>query len=245
MVNRILNAAVLVLLLSLALFTAGCSGPSLQGNTASMTPTGDTRVASASASEFMNPNPAAAAPDLGTYRIGDQDVIEITVFQVPELSQTVRVADGKITLPLIGNIQASGRTAEELRIDIANRSKQYLQSPQVSVNIKEFNSHRITVEGAVMKPGVFPITSRTSLLQSIALAQGFDRVADPGNVVIFRSIQGKRHAAKFDVDAIRAGKAPDPELQKGDVVVVSQSGARTALRDVLQVLPIAGMFLLL
>ncbi|MGE0212492.1 MAG: polysaccharide biosynthesis/export family protein [Parvibaculaceae bacterium] len=244
MLKRIFRAASIILLLPLAVFITGCSGPSLSGSP-TMTPTSDTRVASSSASAFMSPDPAAATPDLGSYRIGDQDVLEIAVFQVPELSQTVRVADGNITLPLIGSVRASGRTAEELRADIANRSQKYLQSPQVSVNIKEFNSHRITVEGAVLKPGVFPITSRTSLLQSIALAQGFDRVADPSNVVVFRSIQGKRHAAKFDVDAIREGKAPDPELQKGDVVVVAQSGARTALRDVLQVLPIAGMFLLL
>lgn len=227
-------------LLALALLASGCSGP-VPGEQSSMQPVADSRTASTAASQFMSSDPAA--PDLDTYRLGNQDVVEITVFQVPEMSQTVRVSDNVIVLPLIGKVQAAGRTVPQLQADIASRAKQYLQSPQVSVNIKEFNSQQITVEGSVNKPGIFPVASRTTLLQSIALAQGLDSIADPGNVVVFRNVNGQRQAARFDVSEIRNGRASDPTLQSGDVVVVPKNGVRSALQDVLQALPIGRTFM--
>lgn len=228
-------------LLALALLVAGCSGSApVPGQQASMQPVADNRTASTAASQFMSADPAA--PDLDIYKLGNQDVVQVTVFQVPEMSQNVRVSDNVIVLPLVGKVPAAGRTVPQLQADIANRARQYLQSPQVSVNIVEFNSQQITVEGSVNRPGVFPVSSRTTLLQSLALAQGLDQVADPGNVVVFRNVNGQRQAARFDVAEIRGGKASDPTLQSGDVVVVPKNGFRSALQDVLQVLPIGRTF---
>ncbi|MGE4245816.1 MAG: polysaccharide biosynthesis/export family protein [Parvibaculaceae bacterium] len=228
-------------LLALALLVAGCSGSApVPGQQASMQPVADSRTASTAASQFMSADPAA--PDLETYRLGNQDMVQITVFQVPELSQTVRVSDNVIVLPLIGKVPAAGRTVPQLQADIASRASRYLQSPQVSVNIAQFNSQQITVEGSVRRPGIFPVSSHTTLLQSIALAQGFDPVADPGNVVVFRNVNGQRQAARFDVAEIRGGNASDPTLQSGDVVVVPKNGLRSALQDVLQALPIGSTF---
>jgi polysaccharide export outer membrane protein len=151
---------------------------------------------------------------------------------------------GQITLPLIGSVAVAGKTATEIESDVAARlGKTYLRSPQVSVSVTEARSQRITVGGAVKTPGVFPISGTTTLLQSIALAQGLDTIADPTNVVVFRYSNGQRMAARFDVSAVGMGRSPDPLIVAGDVVMVDQSGARTALRDITQGLPILSLFM--
>jgi polysaccharide export outer membrane protein len=156
------------------------------------------------------------------------------------------VADnGAINVPLLGELPAAGKTAQELERDLAKKyGVKYLQSPQVSVFVKEYNSQRVTIEGAVKKPGVYPLRGKTSLLQFIALAEGLDGMSD-STVVVFRNNGGKRFAAKFDVDEIRAGNASDPVMQQGDVIVVSTSQFKTAFNNVLKVLPAAGLFVAL
>ncbi|MFV0296596.1 MAG: polysaccharide biosynthesis/export family protein [Hyphomicrobiaceae bacterium] len=180
------------------------------------------------------------------YRIGPQDVLEISVFKVPELSKSVQVADtGTINLPLVGDVQASGRTAQAIERELATRlGEKYLKHPQVTVFVKEYNSQRFTVEGSVKKPGVFPYRGRATLLQAISLAEGLDAVSDT-NVIVFRNINGKRAAAKFDIADIRAGKTDDPVIRSGDVVVVETSSAKELFNTVLKALPIAGVFALL
>jgi len=166
------------------------------------------------------------------YRVGPQDVIEIGVFQVPELNRTVRVNTmGQISLPLIGTMQAGGLTIRELEVAIATGLEaKYLQNPQVTLFVKEYASQRITMEGAVMKPGIYPLTGRTTLLQCIAQA-GLTPLADLKGVVIFRQIGGKKMGAVFDIKAIRAGNAEDPLVYGDDVIVVDQNGAKTALSN--------------
>jgi polysaccharide export outer membrane protein len=100
------------------------------------------------------------------------------------------------------------------------------------------------VEGAVKKPGVYPIRAKTSLLQSIAMAEGFDAVAD-STVVVFRQHDGRRSAAKFDVGHIRAGRAEDPAVQSGDVVVVSSSMMKETFNTLIKLLPATSAFALL
>lgn len=187
---------------------------------------------------------AAAAPGSSDYQISPLDVLDISVFQVPDLTKTVQVSSGgQISLPLIGAVTAAGKTAPSLEKEIAARlGAKYLQSPQVSVFIKEYTSQRVTVEGAVNKPGIFPMTGKTTLLQAIAMAGGLNRVGDPRGIVVFREVEGVRKAAKFDLPAIRSGKADDPVVAGGDVVVVDQSGAKTALRGVRESLGIFGLF---
>jgi polysaccharide biosynthesis/export protein len=189
--------------------------------------------------------PTGAAAD--DYKISPLDVIDINVFGVQELNRTVQVSSsGIITMPLINQVKAGGRTTEQLERDIAKKlSVNYLQSPQVSVFVKEYNSQRITVDGAVKKPGIFPTTGKVSLLQAIALAEGLNEVADPSGILLFRTVNNKRMAARFDLKQVRSGKVQDPMLQAGDIVMVDESAARTTLRDVKDALPLSGVLQLL
>lgn len=187
---------------------------------------------------------ATATPGSNAYKIGPQDVLDISVFQVPDLKRSVQVADtGTINLPLIGDIVAAGRTAQGLEHELAAKlAANYLQSPQVTVYVREYNSQRVTLEGAVQKPGVYPMRGQSSLLQMIATAQGLAPSSDQRNVVIFRQANGQRLAAKFDIGSIRAGRAEDPALQPGDVVVVNDSAVKAAWQNLLKALPGAGSF---
>lgn len=192
------------------------------------------------------PPPDAVAAALGRpdYRIGPNDLLTIEVFQVEDLDREVRVNNaGRITLPLLGPVDAAGKTAEELeRVIVARYATSYLQNPQVSVYVKEAASQRITVEGAVKDPGIFPISSRLSLLQALALAKGPSDVADERNVIVFRTVDGRRHLARFDVDAIREGRASDPDILGEDIVVVDESSGKVWLRRFIELTPLIGVW---
>lgn len=192
------------------------------------------------------PEILAAIPnaDEVVYRVGPSDVLEVSVFQVEDLDRTVQVsAGGQIALPLIGKVAAGGKTVAELETEIAQKyGDKYLQSPQVSVFVKEANSQRVTVSGAVNKPGMVPLTGPTTLLQTVAISGGLTAAADPRGVLVFRTVDQQRMAAKFDLAAIRSGKAQDPVLHGGDIVVVDQSGLRGALGQVRENIPVFGLF---
>ncbi|MBI1867900.1 MAG: polysaccharide export protein [Methylocystis sp.] len=184
---------------------------------------------------------ASATPGNAGYKIGPQDVLDITVFKAPDLSKTVQVAEsGTINLPLVGEIGAAGRNATEIEHDLAAKlGAKYLKSPQVSVFVKEYNSQRITVEGAVKKPGVYTIRGHDTLLQSIAKADGVDRDYASNSAVIFRAIDGGRSATRFDINDIRNGKSEDPQVLAGDVIVVDDSMAKGAYQVLIKLLPLA------
>jgi polysaccharide export outer membrane protein len=177
-----------------------------------------------------------STPGSKAYKVGPQDVLEVSVFKVPDLSKTVQVADsGTINLPLVGEIPAAGRTAQEIERDLTKKlGSKYLQAPQVTVFVKEFNSQRVTVDGAVKKPGVYPIRGETSLVQAVAMAEGLDTNRASSDVVIFRTINGKRSAARFDLDEIHKGTVEDPKLEQGDVIVVDTSTAKLVLNVLLR-----------
>lgn len=177
-----------------------------------------------------------------TYRIGPLDVVEVSVFKVPELSKVAQVSDaGTISVPLIGDVKAGGMTAREVEADLAKRwGARYLRDPQVSVFIKEMNSQRVTVEGAVRKPGVYAIQPNMTLLQSIALAQGEEKTADTG-VMIFREVGGQRQAARFDLSEIRSG-GKDPLVAPGDVIVVNSSATKEAFENFIKLAPALRLF---
>jgi polysaccharide export outer membrane protein len=178
------------------------------------------------------------------YRLGAQDVLEVSVLGQPELARTVRVnRSGRISLPLAGTLQAGGMTVEELQGAIAARLRDgYFQDPQVSVFVKEYASQQVTVGGSVEKPGVYPLVGETSLLEAISMAEGMDPLADPRGAVVFRTIDGTRMAAVFDVKAIRAGQMPDPRVYAGDIVMIEQSGSKTALRRFIETVPALAFF---
>jgi len=180
------------------------------------------------------------------YRLGAQDLIEVSVFGVQELSKTARVnSNGQISLPLIGAVMAGGRTIPELETELAKRySEGYLQRPQVTVFVKEFSSQRITLEGAIEKPGIYPLTGKTTLLQAIAVAGGLGPLADQGGIVLFRDIDGKKMAAGYNIRELRNGNITDPLLYGNDIIVIEQSGSKTAMRRFLESMPILGLFMM-
>jgi polysaccharide biosynthesis/export protein len=197
-------------------------------------------------SGFAQPDlqdPTAIAGDL-EYRIGPSDLLKVKVFQVEDLDREVRVNNaGEISLPLVGVVKAAGRTVNELEADLAQRfASRYLQNPQVTVFVEDFASMRVTVGGAVKKGGVFPVTSRLTLLQSIALAEGVIETANLKNVVVFREVGGERQFARFDLKQIVSGEMPDPELRGNDVVVVDTSAGKVALKNLIQLAPLLAVW---
>ena len=187
----------------------------------------------------VDPNaPRVGPPPTGQavsedYRIGPQDLLEIQVYGLEQLKREVRVnSKGVVTLPLVGTLQVGGLTSQEAEEMIRTAyEKDYLRNPQVSLFIKEYTSQRITVEGAVNRPGVYPIKGQTSLLQAIAIAGGQGQLSDMTQVLLFRAANGEKKQMKFDVVKIRSGELEDPMLVNDDVVVVNRSGARAALKD--------------
>jgi polysaccharide biosynthesis/export protein len=185
---------------------------------------------------------AVADPNSKAYRIGPRDVLDVNVFQVPELSKVVQVSEaGTINYPLAGEIVAGSRTAREIEQELTKKlGAKYLQNPAITVFVKEHNSQRVTVEGAVSKPGVIPMAGGMTLLQAIAQAGGLGANADK-SVVIFRMAGGKRAAMKYDVSDIRDGGLEDPQLQTGDVIIVPTSDMKTGVEYVVKFLPLASI----
>lgn len=185
--------------------------------------------------------PLPAAADAAGATIAPNDVLEIDVFRVDELDATVAVdASGRISLALIGAVEAAGKTARQLEAEIERLyGASFLQSPEVSVFLKESFGQRVTVEGEVRDAGIFSTSSGSSLVRVIALAGGLSDIADPGKVFIFRDYADQRLVAQYDLGAIRKGNAPDPSIVGGDVVVVFASGTRIATRNLREALGIA------
>lgn len=216
-----------------ALLVSGCGGPRMDIN----------QMTAAESADLQSVQAVAAAPT--EYRIGVGDKLNVRVFQVEDLSFEELVVDtsGNIQLPLIGAVSAAGRTAGEMSIDIAERlSAQYLRNPQVTVTVTEAASQKITVDGAVTKPGVYEMRGSTSLLQAVAMAEGPSRVADLSKVAVFRTIDGQRSVALFDLAAIRQGRATDPQVLGDDVIVVDTSRLNSALREILSAVPALAIF---
>ncbi|GHD67324.1 GumB protein [Luteimonas padinae] len=181
------------------------------------------------------------------YRVGSQDLLEISVFGVSELTHQARVnSNGMINLPLVGGVMAGGKTVPELEKELGARyADGYLQNPQVTVFVKEYTSQRVTLEGALKKPGIYPLTGKTSLLQAIAMAEGTDEFADLEGVVLFRHINGQRMAAAYDLTKVRRGELADPQVYGDDVIVIERSGSKSAFREFLRSVPALGLFLAL
>ncbi len=159
------------------------------------------------------------------YSIGPEDVLIITVWRNVDLSREVTVRpDGRISLPLIGDIIAVGKTPAQLAEDISSKLKEYKENPQVSIVVKEVNSYAIYVLGEVAKPGKYPLRSKTTLLQGITIASGFTATAARNKIVVFRFAkdgQGQvKIKASYDDIVLRDGSNQNIELKPGDQIVV-------------------------
>ena len=164
----------------------------------------------------------------GLYRIGTDDLVSVAVFQVPELSSKERVdSSGSIALPLVGAVEVAGLTPNEAEAKIAEvLGRDYLQNPQVDVFVEEYASRRITVNGSVASPGVFPVSGPTTLMQILAVAGGLTELANPDEIIIFREGEdGRLGAYIVNFDAISQGKIQDPLVAGNDRIFVPQSGS--------------------
>jgi polysaccharide export outer membrane protein len=178
--------------------------------------------------------PAAIASIPKEYRVGPNDLLDVEVLNLDSGKRTVRVnAGGFISMPLIGAVSVTGLTQQQVEAHIAKLyGEKYLQDPQVSVFIKEFTTERITIDGAVSKPGIYPLVGQMTLLRALALAGGFGQIANAKEVKIFRQgEQGQRQVATFDVDKIRSGSDPDPAVRGDDLIVVQRDATRALLKD--------------
>ena len=157
------------------------------------------------------------------YLIGPEDVIEVIVWKEPDLSRVVLVRpDGKLSLPLIGDIKAEGLSPKALAEELKKAFSEYIEAPEVSVIVKEVNSAKIYVMGKVNSPGVFPLRSETTVLQAITLAGGFAEWAKKSKVIILRKIGEKDKRIVVNIDRVIDGKkgAEDVRLQPGDRIIV-------------------------
>lgn len=187
------------------------------------------------------------APDRNDLIVGDRpsligplDTIQVDVFNVPELSREMQVdASGRIAMPLIGTIDARGKTASELgsAIEDALRGR-YIRNPDVTVNIRSSVSQVVTIDGQVVEPGLYPVTNQMTLLRAIASAKGLAEFAREGDVVILRTVNGRRMAGLYNIDAIRRGAYTDPAIYANDVVVVGDSPQRRMFRDLVSLAPL-------
>ncbi|TIQ31885.1 polysaccharide biosynthesis/export family protein [Mesorhizobium sp.] len=173
--------------------------------------------------------------------LSPNDVIEVNVFQVDNLNRTVQIdAGGQISLPLIGTVTAAGKTVRQLEQEIETAyGANYLQSPDVSVFVKESVGQRITIDGEVRKAGIYPVSSNSSLLDAIALAGGFSPIGDAGKVFVYRNVGQNKLVANYNVDEIRAGKNRNPRIYGGDVVVVFASRSKIAMNNLKEALGVA------
>ncbi|NLR69405.1 polysaccharide export protein [Novosphingobium sp. ERN07] len=227
-------AARTAFLFGAAVTIAGCStGPTARIGMAANTP-----VAELGQTNF-------SADEAEIYTLRPSDVVSVTVFREPDLSvQNIPVgADGMLSLPLIGPIKVEGLTTGDLERTVTERlAKSQLIDPRVSVNVMQFGSHLVTVEGSVEKPGMFPFKPGTRLTGAIALAEGLKREGKLSEVAIFRQTKDGIAVAKFDYGAVRAGTMMDPVLLPSDRVIVGTSGLSLFWQDLIKALPAFALF---
>lgn len=237
---RAMRAAPLLLIACLFL-TAGCAGTAnMASSNLEGLPVGATTEDGSL--RLVSTLPAPAGTRDGTEQLlSPNDVLEVKVFQADSLNRTVQIdSAGRISLPLIGVVQAGGKTLRQLEEELRKAyGASYLQLPDITVFLKDSAGQRVTVDGEVTKPGLYPVTAGTTLLESIAMAGGFRDIADPSKIYVFRDGEGGKLVANYDVAEIRSGRRPNPRIYGGDVVMVFTSQTRVAMNNLKDALGVA------
>jgi polysaccharide biosynthesis/export protein len=167
-------------------------------------------------------NPAATVID-ADYKIGPQDVVRIDVWKEPEISRTIPVRpDGKVSLPLLNDVQAAGLTAIQLGNSIHDGLTKYLNNPQVTVTVMEINSRRVYITGEVNRPGALPLLPNMTVLQALSSGGGFTQFAKLKGIYVLRNENGKQIKLPFNYREVVKGKNQEQNilLLPGDVIVV-------------------------
>jgi polysaccharide export outer membrane protein len=186
------------------------------------------------AQSLQPPSRADLTVKSDAYTIGALDELDITVLGLPEISRKVRVdAAGNVALPIAGTVSAVGLTPAELTANLeAALRRGYVRYPQVAVNVTDIVSQTATIDGEVKKPGNYPVVGDSTLLRFIAQAEGATQYARLSDVVVFRTVNGQKMAALYNVKAIRNGAYQDPQVYPHDVIVVGDSPARRLFNDI-------------
>jgi polysaccharide export outer membrane protein len=215
---RRLVVPIVCLLLSGLLHAQAVSGNEPRPTTPSSTPPAQTTSASHSADV-----PASTAHD-DSFVIGNDDVLAINVWKEPDVSRAIPVrSDGKISLPLAGEVQAAGQTPLKLEQDIAAKLKNFIAEPEVTVIVQQVNSRKFNILGMVLKPGSFPLTNSATVLDAIALAGGFRDFAKKKSIYVLRqNPDGTQTRIPFNYQEVIKGQNPaqNIKLQPRDTIVV-------------------------
>ncbi len=182
-----------------------------------------TGCASSTPPRLVGGSAAAGGDGVRAYVIGPEDVLTVAVWREEGLTRQVRVRpDGRLSFPLIGDIQASGLTAAQLQTELAKRLQLYVTAPAVSVIVEEINSYKVYVLGEVERPGLLATRGPVTVLQALALAGGLKPFADGSRIVLVRQVGERTHRARLDYGDIVAGRngAVNVVLESGDTLVV-------------------------
>jgi len=178
--------------------------------------------------------------------IRPNDTVHIDIYEVPKLGGEFEVgSNGKIKVPLLGPVEAAGFTSQELSGHLeAALGLNYLQNPQVNVKLEpaEHTVDKVSIDGAVKKPGIYDVPEGTTLMKAIAQSGGVNEFADLSKVIIFREIDNERVAARYNVARIRKGKEPDPIIFGNDIILIEDSGIKRSRREIVQSLPLFLLF---
>lgn len=231
MISRSLKRTALGLSMLAALSACGGGRPVIGG---------DPALSVVGGNELPVPERMDSTAGAVPYYVGPFDRLTIDVFGIEELSEReIQVdASGRMSFPLAGVIDVNGKTPGEVETELAHRlALAHVRDPQVTVNLKEAVSRVITVEGEVKKPGVYPVVGHLTLMGAVAKAEGTDEFSRLNDVVVFRTVGGRRYAALYDLNAIRHGAYADPDIFAADVVMVGDSSGRRLFKDILAITP--------
>lgn len=254
-VNRVVMGLVFLLSCVAVSGCAGGGGPDLLATNTTSEPAsaqsnfnGGSRsalVTKASASKSLRvvktlpPPPQTKGGKIQLVSKGDE--MEVVFFGIEKLDREVRVSStGSISMPLIGSMPAEGKTVRQLELDLERAyGKSYLQNPQITINVKKSLGQRVTVNGEVKQPGIYPVGPGATLMQALAQAKGFTALGDPGKVYVFRNVGGEKYVAHYNVEQIQNGRLRDPRVYGNDVVVTFSSTAKVAMQNLKDIMGIA------
>lgn len=190
-------------------------------------------------STSVMPAPSGADPATvdRTYRIGGRDklLVDVVGFENLRGREIETNGDGEISIPMAGRIPAMGLTLGELEQRVRTQLQQaHVRDPQVGINVIEVRSRVVTVDGSVRRPGSYPVVGRMTLMQAVASAEGVTEFARVSDVVVFRTVQGRKMVALYNLGAIRRGMYDDPDIFEGDIVVVGESSGRRLFQQIVQ-----------
>ena len=221
--RSVMNRTMLFFAAAILLACAGNVRAAFQDKKADkQNPSAASAGSNSAAGDQSRPTAIAATTD-PAYVIGPEDVLDINVWKEPDMTRVVPVRpDGKITLPLINDVQAAGSTPQQLALAVTDKLRKFLTEPQVTVIVTQINSQRVFVVGEVLRAGAFPLVPGMTVLQVLANAGGFTTFANVKKIHVMRVVNGKHTELPFNYRQVLKGDNPDQniKLEPGDTVVV-------------------------